>query len=194
MNSAWIAAGAAVAAAVTGPFVSLYIGIRQSRTALGVARQQSRTALRVAQRQISATVISSNRQAWIDKLRDSIAEFQAVLYNLGFGGTNVYERGSDDQRLERAIQLRSNVALLIHPEEPDHRPLLVHMDQALSVAYAAGEDAQREMAVTQHEITTTAQRLLKREWERVKAGEPDTPSAQFPRSRTAALDAPEHPG
>jgi len=59
--------------------------------------------------------------------------------------------------------------------EPDHKQLLSLLDHALSIAYAAGEDARREMAITQANITELAQGLLKREWERVKAGEPEEP-------------------
>lgn len=162
MDSAWIAASAAVAAAVVGPTAAVYI-----------ARLQNRSAASIARRQINASLISGNRQAWIDRLRDSIADFQSVLYNLGFRGGSSYDRASDDERFQGAVQLRSRIALLINPLELDHKQLLILMDKALSVAYTAGEGSRQEMAMAQAEITDTAQRLLKREWERVKAGEPE---------------------
>lgn len=162
MTSEWVAAGAAVAAAVIGPLAAVHVAKRQNQTAASIAR-----------RQISASLISASRQAWINKLRDAIAEFQAILLNLGFRGGHSYERGADDDRFQKAAFLRSQVALLINPAEPNHKQLMTLIDRGLSIAYAAGEDAKREMAITQASITEAAQRMLKQEWERVKAGEPD---------------------
>jgi hypothetical protein len=162
ISSAWVAAMAAVAAAVIGPLVSLHLG-----------RQQNKTA----RRQLSASVVSISRQAWIDKLRDAVAEFQSVLVNLGFRGGVVMELGVDeDKQFERAVYLRSRVALLVNPLEGDHQRLVILLDKALSVAHAVGPDRRRAMAETQAEITSLAQIILKREWVRVKAGEPDSPA------------------
>jgi hypothetical protein len=141
----------------------VYIGSRQNKSAATIARQQ-----------INASLVSASRQVWIDKLRDSIAEFQALLYNLGFRGGVAYELGpEEDKKLQQAIQLRSRIALLINPAEADHKQLVIEMGKALSVAYAAGHEAAVEMARIQATITEISQGLLKREWERVKAGEPE---------------------
>lgn len=59
---AFLVAGGAVAVslitAIIGPMVALY----------------------VMRRQIRATVVSTNRQKWIDSLRDTIAELMAIIY------------------------------------------------------------------------------------------------------------------
>lgn len=162
MTSEWIAAAAAVAAAIVGPLSSVIVASRQNRAAAMVAR-----------RQISASLISGNRQAWINNLRDAIAEFQAVLYQLGFRGAHSYDRAKDDEWTQKAMHLRSRVALFINPVEAVHGELLLQMDHALSVAYSSGEAGRQEMTKVQSAITETAQRLLKQEWERVKIGEPD---------------------
>jgi hypothetical protein len=162
MTSEWVAACAAVAAAIVGPFATVFAVSRQNRSAAVIAR-----------RQINATVVSASRQAWADGLRDSIANFQASLYQVGLRGTHSYDRANDDIKLQVAIQLRSRIALLINPREPDHQELLLLIDKALSVAYTVGEEGRREMAIVQSAITEKAQSILKREWERVKAGEPD---------------------
>jgi hypothetical protein len=162
MTSEWVAAYAAVAAAIVGPLATVFAVSRQNRNAAVIAR-----------RQINATVISASRQAWIDTLRDSIANFQATLYQVGFRGTHSYDRAENDTKMQVAIQLHARIALLIHPSEPDHKELLLLIQKALSVAYTVGEDGRREMAIVQAAITEKAQSILKREWERVKAGEPD---------------------
>jgi len=161
MKSEWVAAGAAVAAAVVGPLAALYMGAAQNRVAAAIAR-----------RQINATLVSGNRQAWIDKLRDAIAEYQAALRSLGFQGGHTYDRTADVDRRQSAMLLRARVALFINPTEPDHQQLMALMDKGLASAYTAGAAASQESEDTQAAITETAQRILKREWERVKAGEP----------------------
>lgn len=176
MSSEWIAAGAAVAAAVIGPLVSLWLG-----------RRQNATAEAIACRQVSASLISANRQAWIDQLRDTIAQFQSVLVNLGFRGGHLMERSeAEDQRYEKAFYRRSRVALLLNLQEDDHQHLLSLLDQALSRAYASGSEPSCEMSVVHNEITGAAQRILKREWIRVKIGEPDERDA-IGRGKTTAM-------
>lgn len=152
-----------MAAAIIGPLAALWLG-----------RQQNATAETIARRQISASLISANRQAWIDQLRDAIAQFQSLLVNLGFRGGHLIERSeTEDERLEKAHYLRSRVALLLNPQEEDHQSLLGLLDKAISTAYSSGGESRRELNITQHEITGAAQRILKREWIRVKMGEPD---------------------
>lgn len=172
ISSEWIAAGAAVAAAIIGPLAAIYIGNKQNRTAAAVA-----------QRQIDASLISASRQAWIEKLRDTIAEFLSVSLNLGYRGGHSYAIGEDEERLEKAAFLRARILLLVNPTEPDHKELVALLDTALSLAYAAGSDARKEMAITQHAITEVSQRILKREWTRVKAGESET--RELPRESSA---------
>jgi hypothetical protein len=173
--AAWIAAAAAVVAGVIGPFVSLHMLKRQNDAAAAVARMQSDAALAVARMQINASLVSTSRQAWIDKLRDSIAEFQSLLWVLrepqGVLQTD-REREQVQQRRQQALFLRSRIALLVNPAEADHKQLLGLLDQAFSISLAAGEDARKELGRTQHNITEVAQGLLKREWVRVKEGEP----------------------
>jgi hypothetical protein len=162
LTSEWVAAGAAVLAAVIGPLVSLLI-----------LRKQNASAERVARMQISASLVSASRQAWIEKLRDTIAEFQAALLNLGFQGGHSVSRGLDEaERVERAVLLRARIALLINPNEPDHKRLLELVDRCLDLTYASGPEPRRELAaVSQIELTGLAQVILKREWVRVKTGE-----------------------
>jgi hypothetical protein len=160
MEAAWLAASAAVAAAVVGPAASVYVARRQARTAEAIARAQ-----------LNATLVSAKRQEWIDKLRDVIADFQATLHRVGFRGAHSIEMEADEEHVQKAMHLRYRCALFINPNERDHEELLILMDQALSFAYVPGREGMHQMAEVQRKIDELAQRILKREWERVKAGE-----------------------
>jgi hypothetical protein len=160
--SAWIAAAAAVLAAVIGPLVSLYLLKRQNEAADAIARMQ-----------INASLVPTSRQAWIDKLRDSIAELQSVLRTIG---ARVPHGPEDMQRMDRALLLRARLALLVNPFEADHKQLMLLLDRALGLAYVEGQDARMELVHIQSGITGVAQAVLRREWIRAKEGESVRPA------------------
>jgi hypothetical protein len=165
--TALAAIGTALAAILVGPIVSSF-----------VTRAQNKTALTVAQLQFTASVVSANRMNWINGLRDAVSEFLGTVWGYPiFPGTTTRSPESihDAQNAysERVSTLRSQIALLINPNEEDHRNLLTLVDRAMSVARVhRDQEFSRAAAEIHHEITATAQGILKREWERVKEGEP----------------------
>jgi hypothetical protein len=80
-----------------------------------------------------------------------------------------------DANLARLMYLRSRTALLINPNKSDHRLLLDLLDTVVSLAPAFGPEQVKSTNDAQSQITVVAQQILKREWERVKKGEPDQP-------------------
>ena len=76
--------------------------------------------------------------------------------------------------------MRARLALHINPSEDDHSQLLSLMDTALSIASTPMEkETTRKEAELNKQITEKAQTILKREWERVKAGESVTSGANL---------------
>ena len=136
---------------------------------------------------VRATTVSNNRQEWINRLRDEIAGF--LVYPLE--DLNRYQATSGDEAsypkiLEKSTEATSHaltIGLLINPNEIDHSSLydqiiqlkkecdvlLVKMyDSRNSENSFRGEFLKTELRVT--EILTLSQKILKREWERVKDG------------------------
>jgi hypothetical protein len=153
----------AFAAVIVSPIISLI-----------VTRSQSRTALEVASQQIKASVVSANRQAWINNLRDAIAEFLGALTHIEARPAVQINRDEAREReyVERVRRLRSRIALMINPQEEDHRRLLVLIDTAVSLAPVSFDaELVKKATQVQQDITEQSQRILKREWERVKSGE-----------------------
>lgn len=119
-----------------------------------------------AQRQIMATTISTNRQAWINDLRERIAEFISVLVEFGFqfGEKDIQ---SFRQALSRVVFLRGKILLMLNPNEEDHKLLAEKLNSAFELTVTREFD---RLQVEREEILTLSQKILKREWERVKRG------------------------
>lgn len=131
----------------------------------------------IARLQFKASVISANRQEWINTLRDCIAEFQVkakiVTVETKLASQDSTSFASDptsfDQAVEKIRVLLNKVALLINPNETDHADLLKLMEKVdLCINEDSIDDEKHDSL--QKEITSLAQKILKREWERVKKG------------------------
>ena len=136
--------------------------------------------LTVARRQFNATVISANRQKWIETLRDTLAELIALLraalvvkskwkdkWDRGRGPLNADPAMLE--KFEHIVLSRSKIDLLINPTDADHQLLYEAIETAIS---RLGAEASLE-AETRRDIQTIArvgQAILKREWQRVKIG------------------------
>ena len=72
----------------------------------------------IAKRQFNATVLSGNRQQWINTLRDCLAELQSNISMLHLPGVDHY------QHLNTISLMRFKIALLINPWERDQSDLM----------------------------------------------------------------------
>lgn len=158
-----ISACTALVASIAGPFVTLA----------------------VAKRNFNATVISANRQKWIEAVRETLAElislFVAALiikakwkhqrekekWDQGRGAL-ASEPGLID-KVQRLVLAEAKIRLLLNPNEGDHQRLL----QAIFTAVKRLQSEESHEAETEGDvetITKLAQAILKREWLRVKHG------------------------
>lgn len=119
-----------------------------------------------------ASVVSANRQRWIDGLRDDLAAFLAAdfvildIYEMDHEDITAADRAENrrqvaeakrDRRLtQRRIQLRLN------PEKPHHKELY---QAVMDVIPATGKDHR----AARSRLIKSAQSLLRREWLRLKA-------------------------
>ncbi len=147
---ALVSAITALCAVVLGPLVSLWAAQKQSRVA----------------------VLSGNRQAWINTLRDLIAEYISIVAVVHAGDWVHKSEEEFDQKLERLTLIRTKIMLMINPNEEDHDrlvKLLVAISQTLGGRAAAREKRDMQKAGELHnKLYPLAQAILKREWERVK--------------------------
>lgn len=132
----------------------------------------------IARQQFKATVISANRQQWINKLRDCIANFQTkskialveASLALNVETTVASNVKNHDEALKGMRFLSNKVALLINPNETDHSELISLFKQLEDHCINGDPNERTKEEKLQNAITTIGQKILKREWERVKRG------------------------
>lgn len=136
--------------------------ISAAGTLLGIV-VQAKTGVR----QITATVVSANRQAWINGLREDVAE----VISLVEGYRRVQRLGGMAEQLVESDRLRADyrrradlaltkIRLRVNEAEQDAQDLVGFLQVA--VGEMALDGPMRE------HITNAAQRILKAEWQRVK--------------------------
>lgn len=144
----------ALTAVIVGPLISLHVVKKQIESSKAVADLQAR-----------ANVLSKNRQDWINTLRIEIAGFiSSVTMVLPMLLTQ--KDSLEMHKLLSQLELHfAKTKLLINPKEDDHTALISKMENVKNhVMSFKGQP---------HELTDElvglAQKVLKREWERVKA-------------------------
>jgi hypothetical protein len=154
----FISALTALAASLIAPFVTMY----------------------VAHRQFNATVLSANRQRWIEGLREQIASLVAQLaaaMGLVQDIDDAKRRafGHDPellQRVERLILTVAKIRLMLNPHEADHQDLVRTMHNAVNLLRRPGsyDEITAGIEAGIDAIVTKSQAILKHEWIRVKQG------------------------
>ena len=154
----FISACTALAASILGPIVTL----------------------KVARRQINASVLSTNRQKWIETLRDMVSELISLLVSslvIRSAWKSKWDKGRGPLRedaallhkLERIVLAHSKIRLLLKPNDVDHQQLDRAIDTAIK-RLQAEESLDSDTDADIETITKLSQVILKREWERVKLG------------------------
>jgi hypothetical protein len=143
--AAVISAGVAVLAVVVGPLITLWASMRQLRS----------------------TVLSSSRQRWIDELRQEIAGVLNQLHVLFMHLGDPPPVEHITATLQRYSLHSAKITLLINPAEKDHLELNRLVVQTLE-HMADHPDDSEEIHRRMGAIADVGQRILKREWARVK--------------------------
>jgi hypothetical protein len=155
--------GAVMAASITGAvsFVSLIISKEQK--------------------------ISEFRQSWIDALRNDLSEFSSQArqvaahiepFSIKMLASTVSGEAEDrpDPLLanrRRLAQAYYSIRLRLNSSESDHEKLIARLDIVYEVLNTRAESIRFDQTVKElNEMATIAEGVLKREWNRVKAGEP----------------------
>ncbi|MGB3552079.1 MAG: hypothetical protein WA993_15430 [Candidatus Binatus sp.] len=121
----------------------------------------------VTTRQIRAETISTNRQAWINSLRDELAKFLSLVSFWPTFGTTVEKV---DERAQRCNLLLAKIRLRLNPDEGDHVELIRLLGEAVRAATATDVERRQSFVAIFDQIVALSQTVLKREWIRVKGG------------------------
>jgi hypothetical protein len=141
-----LSAATALFAVVLGPLVSLWAARRQSRV----------------------TVLSANRQAWINTLRDLLAECMAISGFIHIADWSERKQSEFDERMERFALVVSKIRLMLNPNEQDHQRLNEMLGELMKSMRSLKEKDTVKGAQLMRDFVPLSQTILKREWERVK--------------------------
>ncbi|MDX7735371.1 hypothetical protein SJS82_06720 [Aeromonas media] len=121
---------------------------------------------------------SEFRQTWIDSLRSEISELLSSMHIMSDVVNNKRADGEDEKEIKKYLYdkheefvkintLLIKIKLRLNTEE--HKDILLMLTQLdeMQFAISSSSDVGKKM----QEITTESQRLLKKEWKRVKSGE-----------------------
>jgi hypothetical protein len=152
-----VSAVTAMVSAIVGPLVSLV----------------------VSKRQIRASVISNNRERWVEALRDSVAEYVALVLTASIVRQALEQDPvkavSEDRDLrqivERIVLIKNKILLMINPSDKRYSELC-HLVETIHQSLTSADP--RALASTRSDteaITQAGREVLMAEWARVKRGD-----------------------
>jgi hypothetical protein len=160
---------ATAAAAIIAIVASYRSSSRQLNASKEIALRQIDASRDQVNRQVASAVLSANRQAWINDLRTTLAQFIAAVHHSTSAlllppDQRDFNRIADGQR-ECYLYL-TRIRLLINGQEEDHRNLVILANSMYDAVVGASRPKIMEI---ESALVLHAQSILKREWERVKA-------------------------
>ncbi len=147
-------------------------------TALVSAAAGPLASVVVASRHARVSLISGNRERWIEALRDSIADYVAIALSAATLQEARQEAPvaavRDDPQLwhvvEAVARARTRVLLMLNPAEAGHLELSTAIDRCDRILVHGGASLETITPVLDA-LTGAARSVLKAEWSRVKRGE-----------------------
>ena len=133
----------------------------------------------VARRQIRASVISNNRERWTEALRDSVAEYVALLMSGAtikqtIGRDTLKALGADHALLqvyERTVLVKNKIMLMTNPNDDRYSELCNLIEGTYQTLISDDPQVLEKMHSGSEAITRAGREVLKAEWIRVKRGD-----------------------
>ena len=150
------------------------ITIIASLTALAAVVFAPLVSIQVAKMQISAQVVATNRQVWINRLREELAYFiREVRHIPSTHSAQAINTHQAIARHEDLVLKEEIIRLMLNPQEEDHKEqiqLLASAREKTRQAINASNGMAAQQDQVAEQIVAIAQRILKAEWIRVKTG------------------------
>ena len=124
-----------------------------------VAKHQVRSSLAVAGRQITDPM----RQAWINSLRDLLAELCSSAHHYFVAGFE----DRQDKEYQRLTHLETKIQLMLNAKEDDHIQLQ-DVVRELIASLGSGKEGESRFIAAHGKLIELSRQVLKREWNRVK--------------------------
>jgi len=142
----WIDSHKALLTFVAIPFVT-WLATRMVNNAAEKRAKSERKSERELQRQLK---ISDFRQEWINGLRDDLAQYSAINWSA--------ETQQREGAKEESLVLQARILMRVNSEDPEYPDLQASLRRPVA-----------NLAEGRVALFVVGQRILKREWERLKA-------------------------
>ena len=158
---------------------ALTVGMISAATALVATIVGPGVTLLVARRQFDATVISTNRQKWIESFRNHLSDLLAMMMTATVLKESWPDRTPWQEVLARDASLRSlverisvasmQVALIVKDDEPLHDEFMRALQRATDLMMDQ-DPHHAQMHVEVDAVMALGRRIIRHEWGRVKRG------------------------
>ncbi|MGH7172474.1 MAG: hypothetical protein ACRELG_19520 [Gemmataceae bacterium] len=138
----------AVFVVFVGPVVSWIVSKRQQQLSLAIANKQ---------------IIAPMRQAWINHLRDLLAELSSSTRHYWAAG---FENRRDEE-YQRLVFLQHKVVMMLNPLEADHLRLEELIRKMIS-SLERGREGEEDFWKAHRSVMDLSRQVFKREWNRVR--------------------------
>jgi hypothetical protein len=164
---------------MSSPVDPLTITFLTASTALIAGVASPIVSISVARQQFKASVISNNRERWIEALRDAISEYIAAVTNVVLMARHARSADGDidlaDQEtlktIERIVLVRSKIMLMTNPTKDHHRDLCQRIEAVHRALVSKGSLDQERWYSHLDAVTRAGHAVLEIEWARVKRGD-----------------------
>lgn len=119
---------------------------------------------RAGRRTAFVNTVTAERVKWIEKLRDNISQFCGLTYTWSFSGLEGTERGREI--VEEIDKLRHLIRLQLNPDGELDKTIARLITEIPNLTH---ETQAEQLKGRLNELVTATQKLLKAEWEKVKA-------------------------
>jgi len=161
-------------AALVSPFAAVFAALiaskRSAKATIASAEKQRQTSLEIAERDTRLTVRATNRQNWINELRQEIAGLLSLLP--AAHGIRKSDPSFDRVAIQQQLMLhRAKIDLLINPHKTEYNSLQIFVDDAMKHAGDSLAQDKADLDVLgddMQKIVQAAQGIFRQQWERVK--------------------------
>lgn len=148
---------------------------KQLNNSKEIAISQIENSRKIVQLDFNKTVLSGNRQTWINTLRDAISDYIAKSNSYRIKLDQIKSLGkkvaqnTDNNDLTEILRLETKIVLMLNSSEDDSKALIKSLGQYTTALFDDTTITQKP-EFYQQEIIDVTKIILKKEWERVKKG------------------------
>ena len=120
--------------------------------------------------EFKATIASTNRQNWINELRDltsQILSLSAEFSLLNDEDKKDVSKLNVSKLFEKLIYLKSKIELLLNSEKSDHKTLITKIDNIVSIVLSK-EDEENQFSDARDEVVNAARKMFDANWKKIK--------------------------